>query len=199
MGWIIEKTGQTVDGNTLKKLALQGGISKTTRLTSVSKQKTVEAKDIAGLVFKEDLEQQPDSFVDESATDDFNLPPVQLPPAVPSQQEPNFYARPSFDYKPKSRDAVSRVGFFDFGFEAPITPLIASWLWMFWVIGGAIAGLVLIALYFLTSNEPKRHAVALVVTVFSVYFSVALIVRITLEAIVVFFKIAEYLRRIANK
>lgn len=199
MGWIIEKTGQTVDGNTLKKLALQGVILKTTKLKSISRQKTVEAKDIAGLVFKEDLEQQPDSFVDEPTTDDFNLPPVQMPPAVPSQQEPSFYARPGFDYKPKDRDVASRVGFFDFGFEAPITPLIASWLWMFWVIGGAIAGLVLIALYFLTSNEPKRHAVAVIVTVFSAYFLITFIVRITLEAVVVFFKMAEYLRKIVNK
>jgi hypothetical protein len=189
MGWIIESTGLVVDGNTLKRMAAAGTIDRNTMIRSKSKNRSVRAGDISSLVW-------PDEGTDVFA----DFPPIQSPPSYFSSETTAFQADSSAFTEEAATPTQRATGILDLAFEVPITPVLASLIWFLWLVGGSLVCVLAVVFHLLNlKNNPEGAAARSIGMAVASYILTTILLRVVLECVVVFFKIAEHLRSIARK
>ena len=195
MAWeITEEDGsrKLVGGNELRKMAIQGQISRETPIRSTKSGKTVLAGEIAGLVWPNDL-------VDE-LDDAIQMVPPQLPPTMAQPSKPVGSRQ---QMKDSTDDFSLRYllkwfdAFLDYRFNSFLLPLIISMSWIGWLLIFTI--MIPIITYIAFSKEAVYLEKLLVwLGMLSVLSVLMICVRITLECFVVFFRMANDLRIIAR-
>jgi len=189
MGWIIESTGVVVDGNTLKRMAAAGTIDRNTMIRSKSKNRSVRAGDIASLVW-------PDAGTDGLA--DFS--PIQSPPTYFNSAPTAFQEDSAANATESSASPPASPGILDLAFEVPVTPMLASSIWFLWLVGGALVCVSAVIYHLMNlKNNPEGAASRAIGMLVAGYILATILLRVVLECVVVFFKIAEHLRSIARK
>jgi hypothetical protein len=189
MGWIIESTGLVVDGNTLKRMAAAGTIDRNTMIRSKSKNRSVRAGDISSLVW-------PDEGTDVFA----DFPPIQSPPTHFSSATTAFQEDSVAFAAESAAPTPAAPGILDLAFEVPVTPMLASLIWFLWLVGGSLVCVPAVIFHLMNlKNNPEGVAARAIGMTVASYILATILLRVVLECVVVFFKIAEHLRSIARK
>lgn len=196
----------SVDTETLRRHAFEGLINRQTEVVSTATGKRGLAGTVKGLSWNDDPPVQEPPKADSVSWEAFRDLQQQTHDALNEWRNDQVELK-RLEYQPRSVPVQkSNPGFFDINFREAITPVLVSALWQLWLWLSILAMVSMIGLWShrvaISDDDIILKGVKILFSTIAavfVWLFFSILNRIVLEAAVVLFRIADYLKQISEK